>query len=711
MLLPFLHLPPQAAAADELARLLPRWVECGWLRALDAAFAGLLRREVPDAAPALLLAAALASHQLGRGQVCLDLAATLADPDHALSFPPDGSEAEALHPDEWPQRVLQRLDLASWRAALADARLVGVGEGATPLVLAGNRLYLRRYWRYEQSVRAGLAARLGAPLPLPQARVRAALDALFPLPPTADATAPDWQKAACALAARARIAIITGGPGTGKTTTVVRLLALLQGLTLAAGATPLRISLAAPTGKAAARLNTSIVNAVGDLQLTELTAALGMSAHPGTGDEDAFEALRAAIPTTVGTLHRLLGARPDTRRMRHDADTPLALDVLVIDEASMVDLEMMAAVLVALPPHARLVLLGDKDQLASVEAGAVLGELCQRAAGAHYTPATVAWLEQAAGVSVPPALQDAAGTPLDQVTTMLRHSHRFDASGGIGQLAAAVNVGDGASGWRILHAADAAVSNLLLPADPAARRNALAALVLDGGAELVAHRRGYRHYLRVMHDARPPVDAPAEDFDTWAAGVLLAQSHFQVLSPLRGGSNGVVALNVQIAGVLRAARLIEAVDGWYPGRPVLVTRNDHALGVMNGDIGVTLTRPDGRGGWTLRVAFASATTAGGVKWVLPARLADVETVFALTVHKSQGSEFDHVALVLPTFGNPLLTRELIYTGLTRAARFVTVAHSGSARIWQEAVAARILRASGLLAEPLPQADAVAAADA
>ena len=709
MLLPFLHPPPLAASADELARLLPRWVECGWLRALDAAFAGLLRREVPDAAPALLLAAALASHQLGRGQVCLDLAATLADPDHALSLPPDGSEAEALHPDEWPQRVLQRLDLASWRAALADARLVDAGEGATPLVLVGNRLYLRRYWRYEQSVRAGLAARLGAPLPLPQARARAALDVLFPPPAEAtdSAAAPDWQKAACALAARARFAIITGGPGTGKTTTVVRLLALLQGLTRASAAPPLRISLAAPTGKAAARLNTSIVNAVDSLPLAALMAALGVPADGG----EAADALRAAIPTTVGTLHRLLGARPDTRRMRHDADTPLALDVLVIDEASMVDLEMMAAVLRALPPHARLVLLGDKDQLASVEAGAVLGELCQRATAAHYTPATVAWLAQAAGVVVPPALQDAAGTPLDQATTMLRHSHRFDARGGIGQLALAVNAGDGVRGWRILHAADAAVSGLLWPADSTARRNALAALVLDGGVELLVHRRGYRNYLRLMHDTRPPNEALPEDFDRWAGNVLSAQRRFQVLSPLRGGNSGVVALNAQIAGVLRAARLIEAVEGWYPGRPVLVTRNDHALGVMNGDIGVTLTRPDGRGGWALRVAFASATTAGGVKWVLPARLADVETVFALTVHKSQGSEFDHVALVLPAYGNPLLTRELIYTGLTRAARFVTIAHSGNARIWQEAVAARIQRASGLLAEPLPQADAVVAVDA
>lgn len=233
--------------------------------------------------------------------------------------------------------------------------------------------------------------------------------------------------------------MITGGPGTGKTTTVVKLLALLQALALGETAQPgagtprpLRIRLAAPTGKAAARLNESIAKQVQNLSLVELAAAVGQQGVD-------ISTLRDSIPTEVTTLHRLLGSRPDTRHFRHHAGNPLALDALVIDEASMVDIEMMAAVLTALPPKARLILLGDKDQLASVEAGAVLGDLCQRAEGGHYTPATCDWLQRVTGTPIPAQYQDAEGQPLDQAIAMLRVSHRFDAKSGIGQLAEAVN--------------------------------------------------------------------------------------------------------------------------------------------------------------------------------------------------------------------------------------------------------------------------------
>ncbi len=702
----------------ELLSLLGRWAGRDWLRPLDVAFAEFLWREVPDASPLLILAAALASHQLGRGHACLDLDATLRDPTFALSLPPDGPDpADALDPAPRPAEVLEGLSLADWHAALEHPDLVGAGADDQPLVLVGSRLYLRRYWHYEQSIRAGIDARLSRSdtlqAALPMDAMRRILDGLFHPP----AITPDWQKLACALAARSAFSIITGGPGTGKTTTVVRLLALLQALALAAppsgrSARPLRIRLAAPTGKAAARLNASIAGTVAGLPLGGLAHA---------------EAVRAAIPVTVSTLHRLLGSRPDTRRLRHHAGNPLALDVLVIDEASMVDLEMMAAVLDALPHTARLILLGDKDQLASVEAGAVLGELCRRAGEGHYTPQTRDWLRAATGQDMLPDLVDPDGTPMDQAIVMLRHSHRFAATSGIGQLAEAVNAGNRAEVldlWTHGHP-DLALLALDSMEDPAFR-----SLVIEGRANIptptdppigvsgpastarpVVPGQGYRHYLEILRRNQPDRYADADAFDAWARAVLEAHGQFQVLCALRRGPRGVEGLNQRIASLLQDADLIPAGTGWYLGRPVLVTRNDYSLGLMNGDIGITLARPGhARGGlgsgergavdgdWILRVAFPAGDGRDGIKWILPSRLQAVETVYALTVHKSQGSEFKQVALVLPESLSPILTRELLYTGITRARDHFTLVRSGDDRVLEQAVQRRVLRASGLMRE-------------
>lgn len=640
-------LPDMPAA--EIAAHIERWAERGWLRPLDAAFAGFLWREAPDAPGLLLLAAALASHQLGRGHACLDLEATLRDPDFALSLPPDGAPVEA----DTPRSLLAGLDVAGWRAALEHPQLVGIGEGNTPLVLTGNRLYLRRYWRFEQAVIAAINARVTAFSAPNPAEVRQILDALFE--PT-DGT--DWQKVACALAARSAFSVITGGPGTGKTTTVVRLLALLQSLALEADPLrPLRIRLAAPTGKAAARLNASIGGALSAL------------------DIDAT--VRDAIPATVTTLHRLLGARPDSRSFRHDADHPLALDVLVVDEASMIDLEMMAAVLAALPAGARLVLLGDRDQLASVEAGAVLGVLAARAREAHYTPDTAAWIGEATGQSINAEHVDAAGTPLDQSIAMLRVSRRFDASSGIGRLADAVNAGVPQEVRAELAAGHADLAFHTGSAADAALR----ALVLDGTRDWLAL-------------AREPVAADDAIADDAARHVLEAHAAFQVLCAVRRGEWGVEGLNRRIARWLSAAGRIATGHEWYAGRPVLVTHNDYGLGLMNGDIGVTLLRREADGGERLRVAFVASDT-GRVRWVLPSRLRSVETVFAMTVHKSQGSEFGAVALVLPDTVSPILTRELLYTGITRARRHLALLDPGDKRVLDTAVTRRVLRASGL----------------
>ncbi|MDN6297620.1 MAG: exodeoxyribonuclease V subunit alpha [Halomonas sp.] len=681
---------PHPALSDSRAlhALLERWVERGWLRDLDRALVRFLDAETDAAPPLVLLAAALASHQLGHGHVCLDLAATLERPDGVLSLPPEGDVMS--DPPPLPGEVLATLTLERWRAALEHPALVGTGPGSTPLVrddrAPTTRLYLRRYWEYEQTLHTDISRRLASSAPAQDAALtRATLDTLFGAP---DAHTFDWQKAACALAAPSPFAVITGGPGTGKTTTVVRLLALLQTLQQAEDdAPPLEIRLAAPTGKAAARLGESITGQVTQLPISQ--------------------ALKSTVPTEVTTLHRLLGARPDTRHFRHHADNPLSLDVLVIDEASMVDIEMLTAVLSALPAHARLVLLGDKDQLASVEAGSILGDLCRRADAGHYTPATARWLSRATGQPLPDAYVDPDGQPQDQAIAMLRQSYRFDAQSGIGQLARAVNRSAQDEVRAVLGHGYADLHHLVLDSenDPALKSLALngaTADALSAGVSGTHPPAGYRHYLSVLNSQRPPgafefmqhLDA----YSIWASAVLEAYGRFQLLCALRKGPWGIEGLNLRVGKVLRQARLIEANDavlehGWFEGRPVLVTQNDYGLKLMNGDIGVALNVVEA-GRTRLRVAFPGGDPETPIRWVLPSRLHAVETVFAMTVHKSQGSEFHHAAVLLPDRPSPVLTRELVYTGLTRARQWLTLIEARRG-ILDQAVTRQVLRASGL----------------
>ncbi|MBP5061324.1 exodeoxyribonuclease V subunit alpha [Pseudomonas chlororaphis] len=671
-------LAPLVRAAD-LLLLLDRWVERGWLRALDKAFVGLLHELEPQGDPLVLMAAALTSHQLGHGHVCLDLFETLKEPDFALSLPPEGdlqSTAAVL-----PSQVLATLDGAHWCKALAASRLVALAADQSeqarqrPLVLSGKRLYLRRYWAYERRIDNALRQRLAVQEETP-ADLAERLGGLFG---AARATGPvDWQKLACALATRGAFSIITGGPGTGKTTTVVRLLALLQAPAVEAGK-PLRIRLAAPTGKAAARLTESI-----SLQVRSLSVD---------------DSVREKIPSDVTTVHRLLGNRPGTRHFRHHAGNRLPLDVLVVDEASMIDLEMMANLLDALPVHARLVLLGDKDQLASVEAGAVLGDLCRDAEAGWYSPQTRRWLEAVSGEQLADSglQEDNAGThPLAQQVVMLRHSRRFGEGSGIGQLARWVNQQQAEEARRLLAArSHADLYGLSLKGE---QDRALERLLLEGHGD---GPQGYRHYLSLLRGQRPPADTALEDprWTAWARDVLQAFDQFQLLCAVRKGPWGVEGLNQRITASLFKARLIESDQQWYEGRPVLMTRNDYGLGLMNGDIGIALKLPEHEGGQdgrrVLRVAFPRNDGQGGVRFVLPSRLNDVETVYAMTVHKSQGSEFAHTALILPEALNPVLTKELIYTGITRAKDWFSLIEP-RAGVFEEAVRRKVKRLSGLM---------------
>ncbi|GAB2844172.1 exodeoxyribonuclease V subunit alpha [Pseudoduganella ginsengisoli] len=673
------------APGAELQALLAQvdaMTEAGQLRRLAGAFARFVASQGP-AKPALLLACVLLSELEGRGHSCLllaDLAGASPPVRHMLGWSEEDWQALRAAAAPLPKTA------SAWRAQLYQCDQVWAvgdlgfdGEGH-PLVLDDDRLYLRRYWRDETAVAQAVRSRALQLRPVDAKQVRQWLDILFP---AAEDGGPDWQKAACAVAVRANLGIITGGPGTGKTYTVARLLALLfatagmervpaahawrdsgAGLPAAGG---IRIALAAPTGKAAARLKQSIDQALGalsalvpDLNLPELAARMG----------------------AARTLHSLLGARPGTRRFVHHKGNPLDVDVLIVDEASMVHLEMMASLLDALPPHARLVLLGDKDQLASVEAGAVLGDLCHDAEAGGYSAATAGYMRDAAGIVLPESFIQGGG-PLAQQTVMLRKSMRF--GGPIGRLALAVNAGDVARVRAVLREDD---SGQLAWLDPAHHAHVLQ-LALEGRAQAEG---GYQRYLREMAKGIDEGHAMSPDtvrHEGWVREVLAAFESFRILCAVRDGEWGVSGLNDAIAARLEAAGLLRRRGEWYVGRPVMVTRNDYATGVFNGDIGLTLPDPLRPG--SLRVYFSEGPH---IRSVLATRLRNVETAFAMTVHKSQGSEFAHTVMVLPSSASAVLARELVYTGITRARTHFTLA-TPVAGVLDEAVAVRTQRASGL----------------
>ncbi|MEC8918766.1 MAG: exodeoxyribonuclease V subunit alpha [Pseudomonadota bacterium] len=653
-----------ALTREALFEALALWVELGWLRQLDRHFAIFLAERDPGDDPLLWLAAALASHQVGRGHVCLSLSRVLEAPRSALSLPPLEEGNDAAQAVVLPESLLEGVTPQRWAAVLAASSIVALaGEAsglATPLVLDGERLYLRRYWQAESGVAAHLRQRLGQPLAVAD-ELAEQLAALF-AGNQREGDDPDWQRVACALALRQRLTIISGGPGTGKTTTVTRLLALLQQQSLARDGEALRIRLAAPTGKAAARLSESIAGAVGRLEV------------PAT--------VRDAIPQEAQTLHRLLGARPDTRHFRHHAEAPLSLDLLVVDEASMVDLEMMAALLEAMPADARLILLGDKDQLASVEAGSVLGDLCAGAGvgdGVGYSEPLRDYLQAVAGEPLPAATQT---NPLADHVAMLRKSFRFRADSGIGALARAANAGDGRGFVQALKGGF----------------EDLATLDIDATAFERAVVAGYRELFEALRAGASP------------SAIRALQSRFQVLCALRRGPWGVEGLNERIARALWQQGWISRTDGWFAGRPVMVTHNDPQLGLYNGDLGLTLPDEGGR----LRVCFPQGD---GVRQVLPSRLDAAATAFAMTVHKSQGSEFEHVLFALPARANPIVTRELIYTGITRARSRLTLAlaqpqsRGGSdERMLRDAVARRVVRDSAIAERLLKTSAASTATD-
>lgn len=606
----------------KMSEYLQQAVELKLLRALDAQFAMII---ADDEQPAAMLAAALVSHDAGEGHVCLPLSRLTAE--HWFA---------GRHPDFAQQLFTAAGSVKDWSNTLLACAAVSQNEEATPLKLIGGRLYLNRMWQNERSV-AQFFGEQNSAMPLDEQQVRAVLNNLFEK--TDDI---DWQKVAAAVALTRRISVISGGPGTGKTTTVAKLLAALVQLS---GDKPLRIQLAAPTGKAAARLTESLGSALSRLPLSDKQKDI--------------------LPDDACTLHRLLGAQPNSQRLRYHAGNPLHLDVLVVDEASMVDLPMMAKIIDALPSHARIIFLGDRDQLASVEAGAVLGDICHYV-NQGYSAARAQELSQITGYHIPAGEGDAASTLRDGLC-LLQKSYRFDSQSGIGQLAYAVNSSDARRAQATFREAFSDITK-----QPLRESEDYAAMIADAA-------KGYRPYLELMREQAEP------------ERILEAFGRYQMLCALREGPFGVGGLNERIEQALiqqrLVARLQPAVSRWYSGRPVMISRNDSSLGLFNGDIGIALERGDG-----LRVWFSMPD--GKVKSVQPSRLPAHDTAFAMTVHKSQGSEFDHVALVLPNQFTPVVTRELVYTGITRARKQLSL--YADDRVLDKAITTRTERRSGLM---------------
>ena len=678
------------ALMDELTS----WRERSWLRRLDTAFARFLKDLSPAAPEALLLSATLLVHMEGRGHSCLRLDDLLQDPQQVLGWSPDAAAALQVLLDKLPGGLIAWLAIAE-ASSLVWVDTPGVSEPSmpnTPLVLRGANLYLRRYWNDERRVAAQVEARSRHVMPVDLTAARTWLDRLFPtavsaatpaspvLPVSPGSPAPlddsafDWQKAACAIALRSKFSILTGGPGTGKTYTAARLLALMYAMDPAPER--LRIALAAPTGKAAARLKQSIEASLGALQvqlggslpLVELTSHIG----------------------AARTLHSLLGARPDTRAFRFDAAHPLEVDLVIVDEASMIHLEMMAALLEALPSEARVIFLGDKDQLASVEAGAVLGDLCRHAQDGRYQQNTCDYLLEASGQVLPAAYRSDEGPLLAQQTVMLRASQRF--GGAIGQLAVAANRGRASTAATLLRAPTDTTVAWLDGGDP----GVAVRLAIGGRPGAEGGYCGDRSYIAALRER--PATGDAQAHEAWAIRVLQAFERFRILCAVREGAWGAAGLNQAIERALVLQGSLNRSGEWYEGRPVLVTRNDAGLGVFNGDIGITL-KPPARGA-PLRAYFMDGDT---VRSVAVSRLAHVETAFAMTVHKSQGSEFAHTALVLPRDPSRVLTRELVYTGITRARTAFTLVTGRTAAL-AEALDRPTQRASGLLDRMTSAAD-------
>ncbi|SFN10318.1 exodeoxyribonuclease V subunit alpha [Thermodesulforhabdus norvegica] len=605
------------------------FVEKGVIRPLDWYFARWLGDKTGNGTEGLLLSAMLASWRLGQGDVCVDLK------DYA------GREF-CVETDEgplsisFPELSVWLDDLKKSPAVFVDPGVVDEGKvfsEARPLVLCGSRVYIGRYWAYEVALAGALKKLASRESDVELNEVRKVLDKLF----GSDAdTGPDWQKIAVATAVMRHLTIISGGPGTGKTHTIAATILALCSIYR----NSLRIALAAPTGKAAARMMESLRKAL---------------RHFGCAEK--FEQV---IPGEATTLHRLIGMREGLSRARHNPDNPLPANVLIVDEASMVDLPMMYRTVSALKPEARLILLGDRNQLASVEAGSVFADLCGRNQEPQYGESWAKKLEIATGTTVP--LRGTGGSVLDDCIVFLKKNYRFSENSSIGRLASIIC--DGGD-----------VTDVLLDRDGSGDGSVRFRNLKAGEALTADLERVTNEWFEGLFRCSSEDDA------------LKLFEKSRILCAHRDGLWGVSRINRLIEEILTSKGVIKPFLKHYHGRPILITRNNYEVGLFNGDVGIVWR--DGRG----RLVACFREAGGGIRKVGISRLPEHETAFAMTVHKAQGSECDRILFIMPHEESQILTRELFYTAVTRARSYVEI--WGTMKAASEAVSRRTRRASGL----------------
>ena len=597
----------------------------GIMREIDFHFARFISGLCPHDDPDIFMGAALVSNAAGNGDIYLDLALSAGKPlGESL-----GAESRLRCPE-----------LNAWTEKLHASPVVGSPGELRPLILdKKNRLYLYRYWDYEKKLADLILKRAQEHIGvIDESLLRNSLQRLFP---EVSDNGIDWQKVAALAAILKKFCLISGGPGTGKTFTVANILALLFEQ---AGDGRLEILLAAPTGKAAARLSESIRTAKKTLNCRK----------------DIID----AIPSESYTIHRLLKTIPGSPYFIHNSENRLPADVLVVDEASMIDLALMSKLLEAIPATARLILIGDKDQLASVEAGSVLGDICDRNRVHGFSERFCKRLEKITGKEFNVGIEhDNLKNGLQDCIVVLKKSFRFTDSSTIGQLSRSVNRGDVEKVLDVLKTSPIPINWI----ETQGRKDLFQAL-----AKKII--QGYAEYLKT----------------TDPQTALERFNRFKILCAVNIGPFGVNAVNMLAEKALSREGLIQPEQDWYMGRPVLITRNDYNLGLFNGDMGLTLPAPDSDNK-DLYVYFPGSS--GQLRRFLPQRLPEHATVFAMTVHKSQGSEFDDVLLILPEKDYPVLTRELIYTAITRARQNISI--WGIEEVVRAAVLRKIERTSGL----------------
>lgn len=584
--------------------------------AVDQAVCTFLADRDPDASDEVLLAAALVSYKYRQGDVCLELQQesldTLIQNFEDISMP---ASAELLQ-------------------KLINSALVGSPGDYKPLILENDeRLYFHKLWNYEEELAQNILAKAAKKEhELDNYFPKEMLDQLF-----VGSKELNWQKVAAVSSLLNSLTVISGGPGTGKTTTVVRILALLYIQAKNKGDN-LSVALAAPTGKAASRLK---------LSLSQIKSNFGLSKE-----------ILELMPDDAYTIHQLLGARRHTSKFKYDQDNPLPFDVIIVDEASMIDQALMSKLMNAMLEDTKLILLGDKDQLSSVEAGSVLGNICS----VSNNQITKERAQLLAGVSqqIPGEHITGKPAPLTDNIILLQENYRFKEGSGIAMFSEEIKNGDLENALSILQ--NPSLSDISL--QPISTITELNEMLVQFS----------EHYMNELANC----ESISDFFKVYASRGILA-AH-------RKGPYGVEFLNTKIEQHIKRLNNISAYQEWYVGRPVMISNNDYRLGLFNGDIGIC--RKDDSGEY--RIYFEKE---GAHISLAPSRLRNYDIAYTLTIHKSQGSEFDSVILLLPDSDSRLLSRELLYTGITRARNEVHIV--GSEEVLKTAVTREIKRSSGL----------------